>query len=201
MSYYYNYYIGYRKDGKIYPLGPYNCFKELYSVMSISSNWASDLHDQFYEIADEEISEELRKEFESSLKPDNERYCVKLSVLDYKDLPIGSYIKTGYFLIDDVNDYLSNGNDSEGLFYNKLSPEIYIAKSNNELKFGPPKPKKDCEGFEYTEHAASEYMWFAYPDYNCEEFEAFKLRQVCYMLESYHNHITKENIVILLTQG
>ena len=38
MSYYYNYYIGYKKDNKIYPLGPYDCNGNLKPVISKSSS-------------------------------------------------------------------------------------------------------------------------------------------------------------------
>ena len=64
MSYYYNYYVGYKKDGKIYPWGPYNANGKLEPMVSRSRSFASDLHEEFYAVSDKEVSEELRKEFE-----------------------------------------------------------------------------------------------------------------------------------------
>lgn len=197
MSYYYNYYIGYKKDNKIYPLGPYDALGNLRCTFYKSQSFASDLYEDFYEIADEQVSDELKKEFEHDLAED--RYCVKLSILPYTDLPEGSYIKSGYFLITDVEAYLQN-HDSCDLFYEYLSPEIYAAKSANEIKFGPPKKKINQFGEPYYEHSAADYMWFTYADYNCKEYEVFKLKQMCSILEDYTN-FQKENMVILLTQG
>ena len=64
MSYYYTYYLGYEREGKIYPLGPYDCFGKLRDVVNRSRSFASDLHERFWPVKEEEISDELRKEFE-----------------------------------------------------------------------------------------------------------------------------------------
>ena len=55
MSYYYDYYIGYKdkETKKIYPLGPFDCFKHFHPILSRSSFFASDLHDDFYSLGKE----------------------------------------------------------------------------------------------------------------------------------------------------
>ena len=61
MSYYYSYYIGYRdSSGKIYPYGPYDAFGKLYPVIERSRSYASDLHELFYVIPEDSISNELK---------------------------------------------------------------------------------------------------------------------------------------------
>lgn len=176
MSYYYNYYIGYKRDGKIYPWGPYTAEGRLEPVLSRSRSFASDLYNKFHVVSDKEISEELRKEFEYEDWTKTKRVDVKY--LSEDDLPTGSYIKTGYFLIKDVEAYENDKyGDFEG-FYDVISPEVYAAKLQHEMMFGKNQPKKDDEGYEYTEPNASDYMYYAYPDYNTKEYESFFLRQL-----------------------
>ena len=133
MSYYYNYYIGYRKDGKIYPWGPYDAKGSLRPMICSSKSFASDLHEEFYTISEKQASEELCKEFEYETWEGTKRLDVKY--LSEKDLPKGSFIKTGYFLIKDVQAYENDENgDFEG-FYDVISPEVYAAKLQYEMMF------------------------------------------------------------------
>ena len=199
MSYYYNYYIGYEWDGKIYPLGPYNSFGQLCDVISKSRSFASDLHECFYNVSGDQISDELRKNFEyEDYKGDK---VVEVKYLPLDELPSGSFIKKGYFLIDDVKRY-EDGADKWDIFYDNLTPEMYAAMLQNELILGKPAPKKDCEGYEIEVHSASEYMFYAYPDYDSKEYEAEILRCAIESLYSYRymNDDNKE-VVILETEG
>ena len=49
MSYYYNYYLGYVKDGRVFSLGPFDYSGKLKALLSRSRSFASDLHDRFLE--------------------------------------------------------------------------------------------------------------------------------------------------------
>lgn len=191
MSYYYNYYIGYRKDGKFYPWGPYNANGELLPAVWKSRSFASDLHKSFCEITDDEVSDELRKEFEYEDWNGNKKVVVKY--LAVKDLPKGDIINSGYFLIDDVRLY-EKDHDRFDLFYDKLSPQIYAAKLENQIKFGPNQPQKD------NEHKASDYMFYAFPDYESAEYEAFMLR---YYAETLRDCTMPDDVewCILETEG
>lgn len=175
MSYYYEYYIGYKKDDKIYPWGPFTADGKIRPVICRSRSFASDLHDEFYPVDPAEISNELRTAFEYEDWKGNKVIDVKW--LPVKDLPNGSCVKKGYFLIDDVKAYEKDTGWFDG-FYDVLSPQVYAALLDKELKFGKNQPKKDCEGNEYTEHNASDYMFYAYLDYNCKEYEAFLLKEM-----------------------
>ena len=194
MSYYYRYYIGYKKDGKIYPWGPYNANGKLEPMINRSRSFASDLHEKFHTIYDKEISEELRKEFEYEDWNKTKRIDVKY--LPEKDLPTGSYIKTGYFLIKDVESYENDEYGNFEGFYNVISPEVYAAKFQHEMMFGKNQPKKDDEGYEYTEPNASDYMYYAYPNYETKEYESFILRQLIEALRDYRLDNDIEYVVL-----
>ena len=138
MSYYYTYYIGYRTKGKIYPLGPYDCFGTLRPVLNRSRSFASDLYEEFSPVKEPEISEELRKEFES--EDWNGNKVVPVKYLNIKDLPTGEYIKKGYVLISEVIE-------------NEASEDNFT--------------ETDEFGNTYHEPNASEYMFYMWPDYLC----------------------------------
>lgn len=194
MSYYYNYYLGYKKNNKIYPLGPYDFDGNFIPVISKSRTYASDLHQMFDNLFEYEISDELRKEF----KYENYERITSIKYLNVKDLPTESYITQGYFLIKDVEAYNKNMN-FEG-FYDIISPEIYAVKLQHEILFGKNQPIKDDEGYEYIEPNASDYMYYMYPDYDSKEYESFLLKTY---LEPYQNYIYNDEIeyVILETEG
>lgn len=193
MSYYYNYYVGYKKDEKIYPLGLYNSLGKLCPVLSRSSSFASDLYKDFMPVADKAISNELRQEFTYKNWKNEDETDVKY--LEVDKLPSSSFIKTGYFLIEDVKEY-ERDNDAEGLFYDYLSPTLYAEKAKIEILFGKNKPVKDDE---YTEHNASDYMFYAYPDYSSREYESFLLHRAASSLEDYD--LRDIEYVILETEG
>lgn len=199
MSYYYNYYIGYKgEDEKLYPLGPFDSFGDLRCAFFKSRSYASDIHEDFWLIKESQISDELRKHFEITNWKNEKEVPVKW--LDINDLPTGSFIKTGYFLIEDVKRYEADY-DTWDIFYEHLSPEVYAAKLSNELALGKPENKLDCEGNEIEEHSASEYMYYAYPDYNSREYEAHVIRLFADSLESYRRFKDGTQIVVLETEG
>ena len=199
MSYYYNYYIGYSHDGKICPLGPYDAFGKLRCVLSRSRSFASDLHEDFRDVPEGMISDELRKEFEYENWEGRKEIDVRF--LEYENLPGDDFIRKGYFLIEDVAEY-EKEHDSEGLFYDCLSPTVYHAKAANEMKFGRPGPLKDCEGEEYIPKAAADYMYYSYPDYRSKEYEVFLIKTVADILfESGWKMPEGSKIVILETEG
>lgn len=198
MSYYYNYYIGYRKDGKFYPWGPYNRFGKIVPALSKSRSFASTLHNYFVPIEDKAVSDELRAQFEYTDWQGKKRVDVKY--LEVDKLPVEDYIKRGYFLIDEVQNYSSDF-DWFDEFSAPLTPEVYAAKVQHELTFGKNQPRKDEDGFEYTEPNASDYMYFAYPDYNSQEYEAAYIHQVASSLWDYNLESEGAEFVILETEG
>lgn len=199
MSYYYNYYIGYEHEGKIYPFGPYNAInKRIRPVISRSSSFASDLHGRFWNIKEEQISEELGKEFEwNDGFYETSRFDVKYLPIEL--MPDGSSIKRGYFLIDEVRQY-EEDEDCE-VFSECLTPTVYAAKLENQLKFGRSPEKEDCEGYKYKEPDASDYMYYAYEDSLTEEWESSQILLVAEMLNDYSSLPKGAKIVILEDEG
>ena len=205
MSWYVNFYLCWQdKDGKIRPLGPYDYKGEFKCVRSTSRSFTTDLNQLFNPIPDEAWTEELEKEFtyedEDGNRKRDDQY---MGYLPLSELPTGDWIKDGYFLIDDIDQYIRSKDDDEVYFddfYGGLSPEVYIRMVENELKFGPPKPKKDCEGEEYIPHSVADYSFFMYPDYQCKEWEAFLLRMVAGILDNWD--LPKDaRVVVVKTEG
>lgn len=198
MSYYYSYYIGYEKDGKIYPLGPYDSFTKIRPVIERSRSFASDLHEHFYNLPKEKASDELFDEFKWEDWKGETQFQMKY--LPFKELPSGDYIKKGYFLISDVQRY-ERGADpfDDGLFYDYLEPTVYASLFQIELKFGKLPLQEDCEGNAYQPHSVSEYMFYAYPDKFSKEYESFILTCAVSCLENYL--LKDSEIVILETEG
>ena len=196
MSYYYDYYIGYEKEGKIYPLGPYRADGSLAPALTKSRSFASDLHEKFDPVSEDMISDELRKDFEYP-GWDGE-LSVDVKYLYVSDLPSGDLINRGYVLIDQVAAYEEH--DLED-FYPVLKPEIYAAKLQNQIRFGENPVKKDIDGEEYTEPNASDFMYYAWINTSSESYEAYILRTTLGMLWLYRYDDQDMKPVILETEG
>lgn len=201
MSYYYNYFLGYQRndDGLIYPLGPYDMNGNLHNVFDRSRSFASDLHERFSLIPEEKYSEALKKEFEY-IDYTGEKCLGNVRYLPLNELPDSNYIRKGYFLIDDIVKY-EQGESVWELFYDYIPTDVYAQRLQNEITFGEPKPVVDCDGYEIEVHSCRDYVFYAYPDYSSEEYEASLLRNA---VESYEYGIEELNnakIVILETEG
>lgn len=204
MSYYYNYYIGYRdkNNGKFYPLGPFTIKHKLKPVITRSRSFASNLHENFYVINSTNLSSELREQFEYE-DYKGEIIC-NVKYLPIDKLPSESYIKKGYCLIRDIRRYEKEKQEKGEYFYfdgfyDVLSPEIYAAKLQHELMFGKNQSKKnDKNCYEYIEPNASDYMYYVYPDYYSKEYESFLLSEIVDMLYCDYEDI---EYVILETEG
>ena len=201
MSYYYNYFLGYQRNdnGLFYPLGPYDMNGTMHNVLSRSRSFASDLHERFYLIPKEKYSVALEEEFRY------EDYSGKAYIGDVRfaylgSLPSGSYIRKGYFLIDDIIAY-ERGGDIFELFYDYIPLEVYAQRMQNELTFGPPKPKTDEFGEEYEVHSCKDYAYYAYPDYTSEEYETWLIRNAIDMYEYGVKELDDSRIVVLETEG
>lgn len=195
MSYYYNYFIGYILDGKIFPLGPYTAGGKHRDALSRSRSFASDLHEDFDVVRDDMISDELRKEYEYTNYKD-EVEMPRLKYLRVGELPKEPYIKKGYFLIKDVLLFEEGGYDSDELFFDRLSPIAYAEMVKNDITFGEADDEYDEEGGKFDKHPARDYMYYVYPDYNCKEYEADRLREIAYMLYEYDLPEGSELVVI-----
>lgn len=202
MSYYYNYYLGYKdkEDGLFYPLGPFDNNGKINCVFYKSRSYASDLHEDFYNMKEEDYSEQLKNVFSFE---DYEKKIVyeDLAYLPLSELPSSDYIKKGYFLIKDVERYLEDENRlyNMDIFYDHIDSELYSLMLKNELSIGPRTQEYDCEGEPLEQHSCADYVYFAYPDYLSKEYECHLLNNAASIYEDI-TYKGKE-IVVLKTEG
>ena len=183
MSWYTSYFCGIQApDNKIYPLGPFDNKGNLKYVLEKSRSFETGINESFTKLTADMWTDELEKALLHVADPEMTNEAREFlheytSYCPIKDLPTGDWIKRGYYLIDQIQTYEENDGDYE-VFYDSISPEVYVRRMEQELKFGPPKPRKNEFGDEYTPHSCAEYSYFCYPDYNCVERDAFELRKM-----------------------
>lgn len=205
MSWYVDYYVGYKtKEGKIYPLGHFDSFGNLHPVLTKSRSFASKLWERFDRVTLEETTEELKKHFPSGdnfwEEPSEKENPPWVFWLPLDELPVGSYIKKGYFLQDEISEYERDPSSFDG-FWNMLTPAEYARKMESELKFGVPKPKKDVEGYELPVYSCGEYSFYMYPDYDSAEYEAYEIRNAANVYEFLHDLPKGSELIALQTNG
>lgn len=199
MSYYYNYYLGYEKENKFYPLGPYDHQHIYHPVISKSASFASDLYEDFHDIPFEKTSKELFKEL---AKEDwNGKKDVWAKYMYLSDLPKGDGLIKGYVPVSDIQQYLKD-EDPGCVKYSLLTPEQYAIKASLEIKNGPPSIQKDEEGEEFENIPAKDYVYFAFFDEDSEEYESKQLREAAMMFD-YTKDVDYDlkNVVVFLTEG
>lgn len=206
MSYYYDYYIGTKdKDGKIKPLGPYDINNKLYSAICRSRSFASRLHERFYKLNNNQMTEELKVAFKDKFFDE-----VKASYFKYlplSELPSGSYIKKGFYLIEDIEKYEKNDNSVFNLdiFYDWIPENTYyrMLEAQRISQISSIHEKVFGDEDDYERHRdLSEYSYFSYPDYDCEEYEAYVIRTVANLFDKYEIGLPDDSeIVILETEG
>ena len=169
MSVYYSFYLGKQDGDKIVPVGPFDESGKLVPCLFCCGETYG-LRDYFIKTDKSILSDRFSNfdEFED------------IYVCAYNELPNDSFIKSGYYLIDDVERY----KDDESLiywgeiFYDRLSPEAYAAKMTSEIAVGPPSPYKDEFGNEIRPHSVSDYMYFSYIDYASKEYLSHEIKSV-----------------------
>lgn len=196
MSTEYYFYLGYRdnKTGKYGILGPYANNGEYKYILCRSQSFVSDLYESFRRLSPDDLDDSIKEDFTyKSLLSNNKEKLSNLYTLDFDELPTGSYIKNGYYLIEDVHNYIDNQYSASDLFYDKIESSIeYSERLKNELILGAPTPTTDDYGNEYTPRSIRDYMYFSYPDYNCEEYEANVFRNMKNILYNEYDEDTKD---------
>lgn len=199
MSYWYTYYIGYELNGVVHVAGPH--YKESQKAMPAlakSQSFASDLYDDFYALPENKMGDDVKYQF-TYTDWDGKETLEYVKYLPIEQLPSVNFVKMGYYLIQDIQRYQKYKVAEQEYFYNMISPEVYLAKVENQMKFGPNPEKEDVEGGKYKEPDASEYMFYAIPDYNSREYESFFLKQVVDMVDYAIPYGAK--VLILETEG
>ena len=202
MSWYTNYTLGYisKKDNLIHPLGPFNSKGQILDVISTSASFTTDLKEYFNPITSKEVGMDFLQQI-CHYNENTEESIDKILSTNYvgicpiKDLPSGDYIKSNYYLISDVSNYMRDHDDFD-TFYDYLTPVEYAERLKIESTIGFT-PILDEEG-NPTNRSVSEYMYFSYPDYHCKEYEASILR---YAANIYEFETDVKEVVIIKTEG
>lgn len=207
MSWDHTYYIGYKdkETGLIKPFGPFDDKGGYKCVLTRSRSFASNLYEDFYVAKRSDLSPEFKTAVFGEGYSDSNDYGL-LKILPIKELPKGDYIKSGYFLLKDIEEYLANKDEYSisdlGIFYERLTPEIYGLRLANELAFKdfPSEESVADEDDEFSEikYSCKDYAFFAYPDYSCKEYECSLIRDAVHMLRRYDDDI---DIVIVEIEG
>ena len=203
LSWYVNFYVAYQtSDGMIYPYGPFDYSGDYKCIHWTSRSFTTDLKDSFDTVKKEQVSKELIDAIYNSEIDDDYELSMYWGICPLENLPSGDFIKSNYYLIDDIEKYQKDKH-AEDLFYDSLDPITYNLKSQNELKFGKPTETTDEWGDKYTPYSCADYAFFTYADYDCKEYEAHKIRIIVYsMYDSYKESIPKDaKIVIFKTEG
>ena len=198
MSYYYNFYPAIKRaDGKV----DVYCDKKIVLDWYSRSFFNAEMLYDFPYLKEENMTDALKKQFtfknwENKEEISDLRIMSKTGIYGLKS----NFVKTGYYLIEDVKRYQQDPDSLWNLevFYDHISPEVYAA-----LLTSRPHGimKKDCEGTEYLDHGADDYMFFAYPDYTSDEYKAFKWRILYEMLEDNAKLEDGEEIVFVEDEG
>ena len=87
----------------------------------------------------------------------------------------------------------------EAEFYDCIPKEVYAAKLQNEITFGPPLPETDEFGQDVTPNSCRDYMYFAYLDTESEEYETCVIKLVA---EAFEFAVPKDAIMVVIeTEG
>lgn len=206
MSYYYCYKLGYKKNNKIYPLFPFRDDGTWADVITRSRSYDNHLHDDFNAINKDMLSDEMIKQLlkDVSLYGESEEDYIDKVVpyikwLPLDQLPADEYLKSGYYLISDVERYESESKDTRSvfdmdLFYDQMSTTAYNARLHNVLMVGDDS-EKDEDG-DYIKRPITDYMFYVYPDYDCKEYDSFLLKTMARMCDTYHMDKDTEIVVI-----
>lgn len=206
MSYYYCYRLGRKKDGKLYPLYPFTADGKWKDIISRSRSFESGLNEEFYPVRADMLSDEFKKIIKDSYLDQTKSVeeCVEDTVpyikwLPLKELPSEDFIKRGYFLIADVEQYekaLASGESTYmmDIFYDSLSTTVYNSRLKHAMMLGDDCIKDEDGGI--IQHSIKDYMYYAYPDYECKEYDSFLLRASANACELYDKEKYGEIVVI-----
>ena len=195
MSWYYNYFLGVKnKDTGVFSLlAPFDRDGEIQCVLTKSRSFASDLYEKFDKLDQDKFDERMKKNF--SYEYNGETETEDVYGMPLSDLPKGDILKTGYFLLSDIA-YYEKDHDSYDLFYDKMTPQEYLLRQNNELKFGEDKRDPDDDNYQ---RPCRDYAYYGYIDYCSKEYEAWIIRTVANMFE--YRVDDNEEVWVLMTQG
>lgn len=142
--------------------------------------------DYFYNymhpVSEDMLTEELRAAFTVEGWNGQDHLLESIHWISYDEFMKcnSNYIKTGYFLVEDVKAFLQ-GADTEELFYDNLPAAVYADMCARKIS---AREVEDSEGCKHVQRGWEDYMYFAYPDLDGEAYLTHTLKV---LLNSYHD--------------
>ena len=183
MSTYYSFYIGYRtKDKKFHAFGPFDKDNKLRPILVKSRSFISDLYQEFYPVRIEDMDEFVEIMFtHSSIYGNTDGLVTDLKWLPVSDLPGTDFMKTGYFLTEEIMDYILTKEPCFSEHYEMIEYSILLeaaVKNNNTEEI----------------ERLKKYSFFSYPDYDSAEFESYILNHAISFQGPFSEYIIKESV-------
>ena len=199
MSWYYNYFLAYEEeDGKLYPYAPFDANGRLMDVLSKSRSFASHMHETFWELPKEKMSDELIKRFTYETYTGEEELD-RVKYLKLSELPHGDMFKQGYVPRIIVEAYENNRTD---VIDGVITQATYIGMLEAELKGLHPTQTYYDDWGESMEFSASDYMFYRWVDSTDENYEAWLIRMAADTFNYGHDkYISEDNVYVIETEG
>lgn len=211
MSMEYNWYIAIKnKDGKLdfFP-GSYHLDDQLEletetgkwlkkgkkkkpnSIMWRTGSFIYEVDEVFNPISQKELANELAEAFAYTDWDGKKSFSNTLCGLSLSELNhlSSDYIKKGYFLARDVDEYEKN-KDTENVFWEHIGPQAYANLAAKQVK---RHVETDDEGFDYTVYGYEDYMYYAYEDYECKEYLIHLLQVIANSYNDILGYSAREN--------
>ena len=191
MSWYYDYYLAEKnpETGLYEPLGPFDKDGKWLCAVSRSRSFASDMHERFDALHEEQCDENLLHHLRTSWGGDIDWHYVTIAPLS--ELPKGDILKRVYVRVSDIEHI-----EHDGYFDywpDEISVDEYVARKQAQLEFNC-EPLKDCEGNELT--PIWEYTYYPYISTEGEEYEAYLIRIAAGLFDTWGR-----DIYVILQQG
>lgn len=207
MSYYYNYFLGtYNSKTDKYDLaGPFDKGGKYITLLSKSSSFASDLHDDMYSLPEGKMSDEMQKALTYKDYHGNDKVASVKAIL-FTDLPfVDSPVKTGFVLKKDV--FVYKRNEEPGYTFDEsaqiiLTPEQYSALALDP-EYGIELQLYDEDGDETHKYYARDFMFYSWVNPQSKEYEIWLLKEMAYSMDyDYEFRLGKgKKLVLLETEG
>lgn len=208
MSYYYNYFLGAYDPAKDkYDLaGPFDKKGKYITILSKSSSFASDLHDDMYCLPEGEMSESMREALTHKDYAGNDKID-SVKAIHFSDLPsIDSPIKTGFVLKKDVFEF-KRCEDTYITFEDCaqiiLTPEQYSALAVDPNYGIRLQLWDDTDESTHQMYYAKDFMFYSWINPQSKEYEIWLLEEMAYSMEyNYDFRLGKgKKLVLLETEG
>ena len=161
MSTYYLFYLGYttNEDDKVHLFGPFDKFGKKHPMVVRSRSFIYEMDKEFAPLNEENMGDDVKEAFGYKM-PYEDKVRYGLHYLKANELPDPNYIRSGYFLLDEVIAATGEDDPYETYFTEWYSPTEYSMRLSNAVM----KDDKDEIA------RLKEFVFFSYPDYCSKDY-------------------------------